>query len=379
MSITGKLSSMDLSELLQWLATGQKTGTLVLDNGSVEKRIFFREGTIISSASSDPKEWLGHFLVSHGFISEEELERAISWQERAKKLLGKILVDLGFLEEEKLEAMLRLKAEESIFEVFSWRTGGFRFVENDLPAYEMVPISLGVTGLLLEGMQRIDEWDSIREQIPSKECVPVSVTDLARVARELDDLSEGQRQVLGAVNDNRSIEELGFETHSSEYFVCSALLPAVRAGAVKIVRPRVVRRVADVEDRSATVLLNLAAEYLDHGNYPDALRHLRAARVLEPTAAEVATQAERIEARILVGLESAGVTVDAIPHHVGDPTALGELELTAEEAFIMSRVNGSYTVGSILKISPMPKLDALFVFWRLKDVGCLNLEQPLLT
>ena len=35
---------MQLAELLQWLSQGQKTGTLVFDNGQIEKRVFFRDG-----------------------------------------------------------------------------------------------------------------------------------------------------------------------------------------------------------------------------------------------------------------------------------------------------------------------------------------------
>jgi hypothetical protein len=367
---------MELSELLQWLATGQKTGTLLVDDGKVEKRIYFRDGAIISSSSSDPREWLGHFLVSHGYISEEELERAISWQERARKLLGKILVDLGFLAEADLEKMLQLKAEESIFEIFSWGSGDFRFEEGQLPSYEMVPISLGVTGLLLEGMQRMDEWDSIRDVIPSRECVPVAVTDLERAIESLDELEEGQRQVIAAVNDDRSVEDICFETHASEFFVCSALLPVVRMGAVKIVRPRIRRVAEDVEDQSAASLLDVAEQHLGNGSYANALRHLRAAKILEPTDPDVAAQAERLEVRIIAGLEGSGVTLDAVPYHVSVPDAPDDLRLTAEEGFIMSRINGSYTVGSILKISPMPKIDALFVFWRLQQAGCIRLESP---
>ena len=55
MSITGNIKTMQLAELLQWLSQSQKTGTLVFDNGQVEKRVFFRDGMIISSASTDPK------------------------------------------------------------------------------------------------------------------------------------------------------------------------------------------------------------------------------------------------------------------------------------------------------------------------------------
>ena len=77
MGITGNLKTMELSELLQWLSQSRKTGTLVIDNGEVEKRIFFEAGKVISAAASDPKEYLGHFLVSHGFIDEATLAQAM--------------------------------------------------------------------------------------------------------------------------------------------------------------------------------------------------------------------------------------------------------------------------------------------------------------
>ena len=54
MSITGNLKTMELAELLQWLSGAQKTGTLVVENGRVTKQIFFRDGMIVSSASTRP-------------------------------------------------------------------------------------------------------------------------------------------------------------------------------------------------------------------------------------------------------------------------------------------------------------------------------------
>ena len=93
MSITGNLKTMELAELLQWLSQGRKTGTLYVDNGKVEKRIFFKDGTIVSSAASDPKEYLGHFLVSKGVISEDDLASAMRLQAEQGRLLGEILVE----------------------------------------------------------------------------------------------------------------------------------------------------------------------------------------------------------------------------------------------------------------------------------------------
>jgi hypothetical protein len=234
MSIAGNLKTMQLAELLQWLGQGSKSGTLVIDSGTVEKRIFFNDGRIVSSASTDPREYLGHFLVSYGFITEEELSKAVAMQEQSKMLLGKILTSIGAIAEEDLQRLLRQKAEEAVYDVFSWTEGEFRFLDGELPEHTMVPMSLEVTSIVLEGVQRIDEWERLREAIPSNKAIPVSVTDL------LDDpkLSTGARQILGLVDDDRTIEEIQIQSHSSEYRVSKILFEQLQKRRLKIIRPR---------------------------------------------------------------------------------------------------------------------------------------------
>ena len=73
MGIVGNLRTMQLEELLQWLSQSRKTGTLEIKTDKVEKKVFFREGQIVSTASTRPEEYLGRFLVSHGLISETAL------------------------------------------------------------------------------------------------------------------------------------------------------------------------------------------------------------------------------------------------------------------------------------------------------------------
>ena len=55
MSISGNLKTMELAELLQWVAQGQKTGTLIIDSGTVNKKVFFEEGQIVASGSTEKR------------------------------------------------------------------------------------------------------------------------------------------------------------------------------------------------------------------------------------------------------------------------------------------------------------------------------------
>ena len=55
MAIQGSLSTMSLSDLLQVLAAGRKTGLLKCSHARVVKGIYFENGTIVGSSTNDPR------------------------------------------------------------------------------------------------------------------------------------------------------------------------------------------------------------------------------------------------------------------------------------------------------------------------------------
>jgi hypothetical protein len=372
MSISGNLKTMALAELLQWLAEGQKTGTLRLDNGLVEKKLHFFEGRVISTSSTDPKEYLGHFLVSHGLLGEDELAKAVEMQETNKMLLGKILTTIGILTAEELDRMLRLKSEETIYDLFSWKEAEFSFFDDDLPEGTLVPIDLNVTSLILRGTQRQDEWEHIRAHIPSPDCVAVGV-------RELTSDDPNAHTVLQAVDDNRTIAEIAMETHASQFHVSRILVDQVESGALKVVRPRgSVPSEPDTlsggdGDPSAEALLAKAERLLEEGELIPSLRHLRAAKSLEPDSGKVRQATEAAEKVIHEQLEGAGIVLTAIPRLSDQLGDLHTLDITPDEGFVLSRINGSMDIGTILKISPMPRIEAQIVLLRLRDAGHITL------
>ena len=380
MGITGNLRTMELSELLQWLSQGRKTGTLYIDNGDVEKRIFFDEGTIVSSAASDPKEYLGHFLVSHGFIDELTLAKAMEMQEDNKMLLGKILLTIGAISEDNLNRMLKLKAEESIYELFTWEEAEFRFVDDELPRYHMVKLALSVTGLVLEGHRRVDEWKRIKEKIPSSQCVPVSTGELRP-----DQPDPGVINILSMVNDDRTVHEIALQTHSSEFHVCRVLYDQIRLGRLKAVRPRQVNvevtpdfdDTAAVDDAvEANALLDAAQKHLEQRRFDKALRHLQAAKSLDPNSPKVQQLVSVAERSIQQAIRDDGIQLTSVPIISAATTDVDALKLSPQEGFIFPRINGAYDIQTILKITPVPPLEAQVMFWNLLAAGHIELRPP---
>jgi len=360
--ITGNLKTMQLSELLQWLSLGQKTGTLLIEGHGVEKRIYFQNGRINSSSSSDQREYLGHFLVSHGYITEEELKMAMEVQEESNILLGKILVMINAISETDLLRLMRKKAEESIYDVFLWQEGSFEFVDGELPELKMVPLSLDVTGIIMEGLRRYDEWQRIRQRVPDDKVIPIIVKPL-----NIDELSEREKLMVPYIDGLRPIEEIALQTHNAEFSVSRLVFEGLQSGTMSLVEtaasPSAVPVGASVESEAERFYLRGMQTLREDPQA--AYRMLKVAADLDPSdgrAVEAIRDAERM---IKANVEKDGVKPTSIPELAIPISELTTRTFSPQEGFVISRINGQWDVKSIMRVSPMKELDVMMIFQRL--------------
>ena len=382
MSVSGNLKTMQPGDLLQWLSLGQKTGTLFLSNKGVEKKIFFRNGRVISSASNDPREYLGQFLMSHGYITEQELMKAMEVQQQSRILLGKILVMIDVITEEDLQRLMRLKAEEEIYDIFLWNEGEFSFVDDELPQMEMIPLQVDVTGLIMEGTRRVDEWNRIHTLIAHEALVPSLVGEVP--PEELED--DAQRTVVMAIDGKRSLAELVLESRSSSFNVASTVYHLAREGYVKLVDPTVFPEATpkaeeepapfedSSEDDEIMWLITRAQQSLRAREYEKAQRLLKAAENLDPTHQRVRNAIKGAEAAILSDLRGQGLHDSKVPRVSKALEEITQMNFTPNEGFMLSRINGQWDLGSLIKISPIREPDAMLIFYKLWRDGIIALD-----
>jgi hypothetical protein len=384
MGLSGNLRTMLPGDLLQWLSLGQKTGTLVITNKRVEKKIFFRTGRVISSASNDPREYLGQFLMSHGYLSEPELKKAMEVQTQSGILLGKILVMIDVIGEKDLQRLMRLKAEEEIYDIFLWDDGDFYFVDDQLPQMEMIPLQVDVTGIIMEGTRRVDEWARIREVVPNDTVIPVPVKDI-----DPTELEEHELLIARAIDGKRSIAEIVLESRSSEFAVSGTVSTLVRQGAVDVTDPSL-EKVAEVptaempalkapraefnEDDEIVSLLTGAQNALRSRDYEKTQRLLRAAQNLDPNHPKVRTAIKGAEAVILGELRNQGLIDSKVPRVSRSLEEITQMNFSPNEGFILSRINGTWDIGSLIKISPIRETDAMLIFHKLWKDGIIALD-----
>ena len=364
MSLSGNLRTMELSEILQWISSGHKTGTLHLERRSVQKRIVFRKGIIYTSWSNDPRESLGQFLVRDGWISEEQLFRALLQQETEGALLGAILVSTGILTEAALRQSLQEKAEETIYDLFLWPEGRFEFREGELPT--LIEINMEVTGVIMEGIRRVDEWARIREAFGSS----LASFKVKSGAPRPTDIVEARALELAAAG--RSLAEIALDMHRSEFDAASVLFSLHERGLVDAA-PAAAEAPADLVG-TIHDLLAAATKRLDERRYEEAM-----------AAYEEVLAMDRLNQNAKKGLiaviEARGrdramrkVPLEKVPVLCVDMAELTRQNFDAQEGFVLSRVNGEWDVRSILKLCPMGEDAALLIVSRLLERKVIRLR-----
>ena len=403
---------MQLSELLQWLSMGQKTGTLVVRGTSGEKRIYFKNGRIISSSSTLEREYLGHFLVAYGYITEEELGKAMEVQQESKILLGKILVMIEAIQEIELADLIRLKASETIYDIFLWTEGGFEFIDGEIPQLPMIPISADVTGIVMEGLRRYDEWQRIRTKIQNGRAIPGMLQPI-----DLETLPDREKLILHAIDGFHSIDEIALSTFNPEFSVARFVFDLMESGQATILGEREPdpEPTEDVDesvfadangspfgdDAGAPQHVTIEPEPRAPAPSRDFSRFLKrgpdsaagAPKISQASQApppEDASDHSRPALKVSASLEppqesiksdsypnipltpsTALIPPNAIPTLMKPMEELMSWSFTPNEAFIVSRINGHWDVKSIVKISPFSEIEVLRVFQRLHTGGVI--------
>lgn len=365
MGLTGNLRTMALPEILQWIAIGRKTGTLNVEHEDVEKRIVFDTGRITSSWSNDPRESFGQFLLRERAATEEQIFKAETDREGSSLLLGQMLVQQTVLTDERVRSVLKLKAEECVYDLFLWTEGEFEFVEGEIPDHGQLRADMDTMAVTMEGMRRLDEWERMRKFFPTAN-VRFAVTDPAGV-------EESEKHILELIRKGKTLSEMGLELRRSDFDTAALMFDLLGRGAIIVA--------STGEDTRTTSTVRLirgrlaeAHEHFEGRRYDEALKAFEdvlAFDRLNQNAKKGLVKVFEARARDRL-LKSVDQT--KTPHLKVGLEQLTKEKFDPQEGFVLSRVNGEWDVASILKLCPMGEDDALSIFARLIERGVIELR-----
>ncbi|MGH9928127.1 MAG: DUF4388 domain-containing protein [Pyrinomonadaceae bacterium] len=357
--IQGNLSTMSVSDLLQFLAVSRKTGRLRFDRAKIVKEVYLENGLIIGSTSNDPKEYLGQLLIHYGKLDEPKLRAALQVQREAGGRLGEILVSTGVLPQEDVLQILRIRTLDIIYDLFLWEEAHFELYDHEGPPDYFIRIEVPTTKVIMDGAYRIDEWKRYRQLISSDR----TLLELAAGWTSQLNSSKEVRQVLYFVEKGMSVAEISYNMHASPFHIYGLLHDLVSQGIAVVAgevpetfkAPQVP---ADVPETVPT-LLAAARTQIAAGDAEAAVLTLQNILEKEPNNFEARTLLGAAEDSLIEHLYVAPLLPDAVPKLLISEDGLTLQTLEPQEAFVLSRINNEWDVKSILSICPFREVDSL--------------------
>ena len=364
---------MSLTDLLQFLAAGRKSGTLKFDCGKITKQVYFKNGLIVGSKSNDPREYLGQVLLHYGKVDETQLKAAREVQRTSGAKLGEVLVQQGFLTENDVLAILKTRTLDAIYDLFMWEEGDFEFYDEEPPPEDLLLDGVEPTNVIMEGIYRIDELARYRTLVPSDR----TILELnAGWTSSLKQLGKEFHQALFFVEKRMSVAEICYHTHASAFHVYGQLYTLISEGVARVAgeKPEESPRPIEIEDlpESVTEMVWAAERKLETD--PDAaLQIVQTALQQEPHNPEAQALLPAAEEKYVKHVyETTGLTPRSVPQLRISPAEMTDLHIDPQEGFVLSRINGAWDIQSILSICPFREADCLRMIKTLRERGVIG-------
>ncbi|MCB9622126.1 MAG: DUF4388 domain-containing protein [Sandaracinus sp.] len=266
------LNRMSVMEIINIVATSHWRGDLHVVSSEATRVLVFDQGALKGARSDAPVDRLGEVLFRGGFLDRAQLKTLV--KETGEKRLGELAVERGYLDAGQLYQALQRQAEETFFNALLMADGFYAFlVDDDDEDPASTTVHLSVQGLLMEGVQRIDEMALFQERVPSTALCPKPVPD-APPPKKLDDAAT---RLLAMCDGDRSIDELGRLTGLGEFGATKAVYQLIQQKLVTLHAARRVdpQRVVALVARFNEILQDIFLAVATYGGLAQTPRHPR--------------------------------------------------------------------------------------------------------
>lgn len=154
----GTTDVLSVAELMSFLSSVKKTGTLTLQ--SVESMFVFEfnQGAVVHAVTNElePHMRLGTILVAQNKLTEQQLQVSLEASAHTKEILGDQLVRSQTVTETDLRQALEVQVRKIFEAAFRLKQASFTFVDGNLSNIAQ-RTSINTMHLLLEAARQTDE------------------------------------------------------------------------------------------------------------------------------------------------------------------------------------------------------------------------------
>lgn len=348
MQIRGKLEDRSPADLLEWLHQDKLSGVLRFwrPGTKVRKDFWLEKGEIVSSGTNEPREYLGSFLIAQGKINERDFVRAYRTQLETKVLFGKVLTMFGLVTDREVEVALKEKAEESVWDVFLWRDGKYEFDDSVALGGQRLPLRIEIDALIREGERRVIDWGMVHATFPH---LDVEV----EVVGGTDSPGNLEKRVLEEIAAKRPLSEIALELRQSDYLFLRRMTELVKKGRVKILEVR------EHQEPLLATDVDIAEKDVEP---PPPMNEALSGALFE------------------TGVPGERISIDAlkarIPVLKTTRNDLVKQKFSAEEGYLLSRIDDHFDAGIVATLCPFRESVAFTALSALAVRGILTLQKP---
>lgn len=246
MALKGNLRDFSLHQLLNLINLAHKTGALFVlpepalngaSGRAAPASLFFREGRLIHASFAGKSARLTDILVQVGRLTPEQAH-AVRARSRidTDKELGLLLMHNGYLNQNDIIQGVRGYLLETVYQLFTWASGDFRFEPNQLPPEERITVPLSLENVILEGSRRQQEWERLRDQIPDLD-VPLRFAERPGANLRSISLTREEWQVVSFINSRNTIKQIGEYLQLDEFQVRRVVSGLKQNGLIDLAQP----------------------------------------------------------------------------------------------------------------------------------------------
>ncbi len=237
MALKGNLRDFSVVQLFNLVNLAGKTGTLTLEGPNVAAWVSFRDGKLIHAQLGNEDGTLLGVLTKAGKVRPEQSKLIKGHAgDKSDKELGLLLINAGYLTQQDILASIQHYVLDVVYRSFAWVDGFFRFDNDVLPPDDHITVRLDLENVIIEGSRRIDEIQSLEDEIPN---LDLALTFVERPGANIRDvhLNTMEWKVVSYINPKNSIRQIAKANKMNEGEIRTIVYALLEAGLVEITRP----------------------------------------------------------------------------------------------------------------------------------------------
>jgi curved DNA-binding protein CbpA len=204
-AIHGSFKHYQLSDILIGLQRTLKTGILDIKYDNINKKIYIKNGNMISATSNQFKDRLGTVLLQCNLLSKKQYSQANDSQKKTRKSLAATLVDLAYFKPKTLESVVLLQAKSIIGSLFNMKDASFEFREEKFPLKNILTLKLSVANIIFSEIKKNVDI-KLLEKYFLDTIIDLSSTPL-NLFQDIN-LEEMDRTILSLVNGYMTVKDI---------------------------------------------------------------------------------------------------------------------------------------------------------------------------